>query len=215
QTVHGAHLQGQALLAGHRQAAGRRELLRGLHLPGVRMSKWSNVDGGAVDAAHYLDTMMRVLAAQKQRSTDLLRLKPGLSVIEIGCGNGRDAEALAKLVGPAGRVVGIDASQELISQATERTASLGLSLRFQVDDAHALAFADDTFDAARVDRVLQHLNDPALAVREMARVVRPGGRIAAIEPDWHTVTGAGVDNDVTRAGARYRAEINGTQRTIA
>jgi len=181
---------------------------------GDRHTQWSNVDGGAVDAAHYLDTMMRVLAAQKQRSTDLLRLKPGMSVIEIGCGNGRDAEALAKLVGPTGRVVGIDASQELISQATERTASLGLSLRFQVDDAHALAFADDTFDAARVDRVLQHLNDPALAVREMARVVRPGGRIAAIEPDWHTVTVAGVDNDVTRSVVRYKADINVTHGTI-
>ena len=140
------------------------------------MTQWSNVDGrGAGAAAHYLDTMMRVLAAQKQRSTELLRLRPGMSVIEIGCGNGRDAEALAKLVGPTGRVIGIDASQELISQATERTASLGLPLRFQVDDAHALAFPDNSFDAARVDRVLQHLNDPAQAVREMARVVRPGG----------------------------------------
>ena len=93
--------------------------------------QWSNVDGGGADAAaRYLDTMMRVLAAQKQQSTELLGLKPGMSVIEIGCGNGRDAEALAKLVGPTGRVVGVDASQELISQATERTASFGLPLRF-------------------------------------------------------------------------------------
>ncbi len=170
---------------------------------GEPRTQWSNVDGDAADAAaRYLDTMMRVLAAQKQQSTDLLRLKPGMSVIEIGCGNGRDAEALAKLVGPTGRVVGIDASQELISQATERTASLGLPLRFQVDDAHALAFPDNTFDAARVDRVLQHLNDPAQAVCEMARVVRSGGRIAAIEPDWQTVTVAGVGNDVTRSVGR-------------
>jgi ubiquinone/menaquinone biosynthesis C-methylase UbiE len=182
---------------------------------GERHTQWSNVDGGPVDAsARYLETMMRVLAAQKQQSTELLRLRPGMSVIEIGCGNGRDAEALAKLVGPTGRVVGIDASQELVAQATERTASLGLPLRYQVDDAHALAFPDNTFDAARVDRVLQHLNDPAQAVREMARVVRPGGRIAAIEPDWHTVTVAGVDNDVTRSVVRYKADINVTHGTI-
>jgi len=65
-----------------------------------------------------------------------------------------------------------------------------------------------------VDRVLQHLNDPAQAVREMARVVRPGGRIAAIEPDWQTVTVAGVDNDVTRSVVRYKVDINVTHGTI-
>jgi ubiquinone/menaquinone biosynthesis C-methylase UbiE len=177
--------------------------------------QWREVDSSAADsAARYLDMMMRVLAAQKQQSTELLRLKPGMSVIEIGCGNGRDAEALAKLVGPAGRVVGVDASQELIWQATERTASLGLPLRFQVDDAHALAFPDDSFDAARVDRVLQHLNDPALAVREMARVVKPGGRISAIEPDWQTMTVAGVDNRVTREVVRYKVDLNITHGTV-
>jgi ubiquinone/menaquinone biosynthesis C-methylase UbiE len=178
-------------------------------------TEWRNVDDGIADAAaRYLDTMMRVLAAQKQQTLELLRLKPGMSVIEIGCGNGRDAEAVARLVGPGGRVVGIDASQELIAQATERTASLGLPLRFQVDDAHALAFADNSFDAARVDRVLQHLNDPGQAVREMARVVRPGGRMSAIEPDWQTMTVAGVDNEVTRAVVRYKVDINITHGTI-
>jgi len=177
--------------------------------------EWSKVDDGAADAAaRYLDMMMRVLAAQKQQSMELLRLKPGMSVIEIGCGNGRDAEALARLVGPAGRVIGIDASQELVAQAIERTASLGLPLRFQVDDAQALAFPDNSFDAARVDRVLQHLSDPGQAIREMARVVRPGGRISAIEPDWQTMTVAGVDNDVTRAVVRYKVDVNITHGTI-
>jgi SAM-dependent methyltransferase len=179
-------------------------------------SESHNVGGAAAAgaAARYLDAMMRVLAAQKQQSIELMRLGPGMSVIEIGCGNGHDAEALAKLVGPAGQVVGIDASQELVAQATERTASLGLPLRFQVDDAQALAFPDNSFDAARVDRVLQHLDDPVQAVREMARVVRPGGRIVAIEPDWQTMTVAGVDNDVTRAVVRYKADINITHGTI-
>jgi SAM-dependent methyltransferase len=65
-----------------------------------------------------------------------------------------------------------------------------------------------------VDRVLQHLDDPAQAIREMARVVRSGGRIAAIEPDWQTMTVAGVDNDVTRAVVRYKVDHNVTHGTI-
>jgi SAM-dependent methyltransferase len=104
-------------------------------------------------------------------------------------------------------VIGIDASQDLVAEATRRTAALGPSLRFQVDDAHALTFPDNSFDAARVDRVLQHLSDPALAVREMARVVRPGGRLAALEPDWTSIAVGGADLEVSRAVARHKSDI--------
>jgi ubiquinone/menaquinone biosynthesis C-methylase UbiE len=139
---------------------------------------WRRIDGQSDAAARYLEMMNRMLAEQKRQSMDFLELEPGMSAIEIGCGLGLDAEALAARVGPTGRVVGIDASQDLIGEATRRAASLGLPLSFQVDDAQALAFPANSFDAARVDRVLQHLSDPAQAVREMARVVRPGGRLA-------------------------------------
>ena len=172
-----------------------------------RSHGWRNADAHAADAARYLDLLMKVLEVQKKQSIDLLHLKPGMSVIEVGCGIGRDAEALAARVGSTGRVIGIDASQELIAQATNRTAALGLPLRFQVDDAHALSFADNSFDAARVDRVLQHLNDPSQAVREMARVVRSGGRIAVIEPDWEMITVAGVPLPTTRAMVRYKVDV--------
>lgn len=170
-------------------------------------SRWRNADAHATGAARYLDMMTRVLGAQKKQSFDLLALAPGMSVIEIGCGMGRDIEAMAAVVAPTGRAVGIDASAALIAQATERTAPLGLPAEFQVGDAHALAFPDNSFDAARVDRVLQHLADPALAVREMVRVVRPGGRIAVIEPDWETLAVAGGDNAVCRAVVRHKADV--------
>lgn len=175
---------------------------------------WRNADAHVDDAARYLTMMAEVLGEQKRKANDLLRLGPGDSAIEIGCGLGRDAEALAAQVGPTGRMIGVDASQELIAQATARTASLGLPLRFQVDDAHALSFADNSFDAARAERVLQHLEDPALAVRELVRVVRPGGRIAVIEPDWETIAVGGVDLEVTRALVRHKVDIAITHGTI-
>lgn len=168
---------------------------------------WRAVDTDAGSAARYLEALTRLLETQKRQSFDLLHLAPGMSVLEIGCGLGRDVEAMAAIVGPTGRVVGIDASHELIAKATERTAGLGLPVRFEVGDAHALTFATASFDAARVDRVLEHLADPAQAMRELARVVRAGGRLSAIEPDWETVLVAGVDLDVTRAVVRHKVDV--------
>jgi SAM-dependent methyltransferase len=172
-----------------------------------RSSRWRDADSHADAAERYLAMVMRVLDAQKRQALDLLHLAPGMSAIDVGCGIGLDAEALAERVGPTGRVVGLDASRELIAKASARAASSGLPLSFEVGDAQALAFADDSFDAARIDRVLQHLPEPEKAVREMVRVVRPGGRIAALEPDWDTIAVAGVDVDVTRCVVRHKADL--------
>ncbi len=171
-------------------------------------ARWRDADAHADQAARYLTLLTEMLAEHKRRVSDLLRLEPGSSAIEIGCGLGHDAEALAHRVGPTGRVVGIDASQALIAQATTRTQPLGLPLRFQVGDAQALPFPDDSFDAARAERVLQHLEDPARAVRELVRVVRPGGRIVVLEPDGDTISVGGVSLEVTRALVRHKVDVS-------
>lgn len=168
---------------------------------------WSRIDGQSLAAARYLELLNQVLQDQKKESIDSLRLVPGMSVLEVGCGLGLDAEVLVSRVGLNGRVVGIDISRDLIATATRRTAALGLPLEFALGDAHALDFPDDSFDAARVDRVLQHLDDPATALREMARVVRPGGRLAVLEPDWESIALGGVDREVARAVVRYKSDV--------
>ena len=68
----------------------------------------------------------------------------------------------------------------------------------QVADAAALPFEDESFDACRIDRVLQHIADPAPVVREMARVLRPGGRLVAYDNDWETLTVDAPDRVLTR-----------------
>ena len=118
-----------------------------------------------------------------QRALRLLGLQPGASVLEVGCGTGVFLPALATAVGPSGRIVGLDHSSPLLDEARARVERLGLADQIELvqGDAQALPFEDGQFDAAHCERVLMHLEDPSRAIREMARVVRQGGRVVAAE----------------------------------
>jgi ubiquinone/menaquinone biosynthesis C-methylase UbiE len=134
----------------------------------------------------------------KRQSYDLLGATPGRRILEVGCGLGDDAASLARLVAPGGSVVAIDGSQTMITAARERHCDL-VGLSFDVADAAQLPFDNASFDACRIDRVLQHIADPVPAVREMVRVLRPGGVLVAYDNDWETLTVDGVDRELTRA----------------
>lgn len=179
-----------------------------------RSASWRAVDAAPDGKISYLEILTAQMAGWKRRASDMLALTPGQSVLEVGCGMGHDTQYLAGLVGADGAAVGVDFSAELVAQAQQRTAGLGLSLRFQQGDAQALAFDDNSFDAARIERTLQHLPDPALAVRELVRVVRPGGRIVVFEPDWDTVMVAGGDVGVQRAVRAYTTDFAHAHGTI-
>jgi len=119
------------------------------------------------------------------RSLELLHLGPGMRVLDVGCGPGALLPALAQLVGAEGRVVGLDYAAPLLDTARERVVAAGVGERVELvaGDAHRLPFADASFDAVHVERVLMHLEDPDAAIREMRRVTRPGGWVVAAEPD--------------------------------
>ena len=171
----------------------------------------STTDWGAVDrdpdtVARYLDAVSAAIGPIKARSIELLGLQPGARVLEAGCGLGRDAEAIADLVGPGGHVTGTDLSHELIGRALTRTEAKRDRLSFKVADIYDLPFHASSFDAARVDRVLQHLDEPAAAVAQLAWVVRAGGRIVLLEPDWESLVVGGVDTMITRAVVSHIAD---------
>ena len=138
---------------------------------------FSDVDAvGAADrAATYLATAAERVAQTRKESYHLLAVGAGDSVLDVGCGLGEVCADLADLVGHTGTVVGVDLSQALIERARQQWEAL--PIRFEVGDAENLQFEDATFHAVWSERVLQHVARPAVAIAEIARVLRPGGRL--------------------------------------
>ena len=135
-----------------------------------------------------MDATARWTATRQLRAWERteLGLGRGQRLLDVGCGLGEAALALAGDLGPDGEVVGVDISAEMVRAALSRVGIAPCRTRFLVGDACSLAEPDASFDAVRSERTLQWLADPAAAVAEMARVVRPGGRVSLIDTDWAT-----------------------------
>lgn len=115
-------------------------------------------------------------------------LEPGMRVLDVGCGPGTITADLAALV-PRGHVTGVDRAPDVLERARAEAASRGLeNTDFAVADVNALDHPDDTFCVVHAHQVLQHLGDPVGALREMARVTRPGGYIAVRDADYAAMT---------------------------
>jgi ubiquinone/menaquinone biosynthesis C-methylase UbiE len=134
----------------------------GHHESVLRSHKWRTVDNSAAYLA--------------------LRLTSGTSVLDVGCGPGTITADIGRRVAP-GRVLGIDASADVIEQA-RRDAGGGTNVEFSVGDLYALDTRDHTFDVVHAHQVLQHLADPVGALREMKRMCKPGGLVAARDADY-------------------------------
>ncbi len=156
----------------------------------------------------YLDTLGALASTQayKKEALALLDLRDGYRVLDVGCGTGEDVQALATMVRPGGRAVGVDKSATMIATARQRSEGKGRHLRFLIADAYRLRFPDASFDACRADRVLQHLDDPRRALAEMIRVTRPGGRIVASEPDWGALVIDAPNQSVTQRVLEVRRQ---------
>jgi SAM-dependent methyltransferase len=106
-------------------------------------------------------------------------LRSGDHLLDVGAGPGTITADLARLVG---RVTATEVGPQELALTAEGTRGLDVELR--VADVHALPFEDATFDVAHAHQVLQHVADPVAALREMARVTRPGGLVAARDGDY-------------------------------
>ncbi len=114
----------------------------------------------------------------------LPHLLPGMRVLDVGCGPGTITLDLAELVAP-GTVVGVDAVPEPLDAARENAQRRGdEGTEFRVADIYDLEADDGAFDVVHAHQVLQHLTDPVAALREMRRVCRPGGLVAARDADY-------------------------------
>ena len=102
-------------------------------------------------------------------------LRPGLDLLDVGCGPGTITVDLAALVAP-GRAVGLDLASQPLAEARAAAERAGADVTFQVGDVYALTAPENCFDVVHAHQVLQHLTDPVAALREMARVCRPAER---------------------------------------
>lgn len=109
--------------------------------------------------------------------------RAGKRILDVGCGTGTAEVHLARLRLTQVELVAVDLVTERVKEALIAARSHNIRAEFATADACALPFAAATFDSAFCVAVLQHIRDVGAAVRELARVTRPGGRIVAVEPD--------------------------------
>jgi demethylmenaquinone methyltransferase/2-methoxy-6-polyprenyl-1,4-benzoquinol methylase len=108
-------------------------------------------------------------------------VRAGSSVLDCATGTGDLALAFKRAVGPTGRVVGTDFNADMLSYAPAKAQQRGLDVAFEVADAMNLPYADATFDAASISFGIRNVDDPRVALADMARVVKPGGKVVVLE----------------------------------
>lgn len=137
------------------------------------------------DEGHRLEAKTVPSAARRQLR--LAGLAPGMHALDVGCGTGAVTRVMASIAGP-GRVLGIDASDVRLSQASALAEKAGLALAFARGDACRLGLPDAAFDFSWSRFLFEYLPAPERALAEMVRVTRPGGIVAVADLDGQMQT---------------------------
>ncbi len=130
---------------------------------------------------------------QRAKLLALLAPKAGERALDIGCGPGLTTEALARAVGREGSVLGIDIAPPMLAIARERCAALPQA-GFERADVTRLPCDDASIDVALASQVYEYVEPVDDALAELARVVRPGGRVLLVDTDWESAVWASHDD---------------------
>jgi ubiquinone/menaquinone biosynthesis C-methylase UbiE len=138
--------------------------------------------------------------AARNAYLDLIAVRPGERVLDIGCGSGVVTRELARRVAPDGLAIGVDPSPAMLSMARELADQDGVGqwIDLRVGDARALPFADAEFDVVIAATVLSHFPGGQHVIPELVRVLRPGGRLGIFDRDTDSFIVAHPDRALTR-----------------
>lgn len=153
------------------------------------------------------DYLIRLAASDlgksfKSLARSEMAICPGDVVVDLGCGPGADLPAFAGAVGGSGRVIGVDSDPVAVGQARARTAGLP-QVEVREGDVLAPGIPAGSADRVHIDRVLQHVAEPATALARARRVLRDGGTAVFAEPDWDTLVIDYPDVATARAYTRF------------
>jgi len=204
-----------------------RELLAGVDRTGVELFQsgtpmshynvWSNPSSTSTENV----ANMAIFLEERSRCPDsvianqalvaALAPAPGERLLEVGCGTGVLCRLIAPHLLPGGSITGMDISSEFARHAQRYAEEAGLAeaITFETGNAEALPYSDGAFDGSFASRMLLHAADPDLIVHQLARVVRPGGRVVLMDWDFETVVVDHPDRALTRLLLHWRTDNHG------
>lgn len=117
----------------------------------------------------------------RRKLVKMADVKPGMKVLDCATGTGDLAIEFKKAVGPEGKVIGTDFCADMMTTAPAKAKAQGLEIDYQVADVMNLPFADESFDRVSISFGIRNVQDPIKALKEMARVTKPGGQVFILE----------------------------------
>lgn len=158
-----------------------RWLIPAAALGAIALGVWRRRAGRQHRGRHYWRAKMPFRMDALPGELERIGVRPGLRVLEVGCGPGVYTETAARMVLPGGALSAVDPVPEMVSLASRRLAAQGLDIEVAQADAHRLPYADATFDLAYLVGALGGMGDREQALREVRRVLRPDGMLAVTE----------------------------------
>ncbi|MCK4869735.1 MAG: methyltransferase domain-containing protein [Gammaproteobacteria bacterium] len=172
--------------------------------------EFSNVDSSEFFSKYFrsllLQSMLPYSVAFKSFAADHFRLRSDASIVDIGCGCGSACAYFSAHLGDGGRIVGVDRCQKFLDYCDAYIAPNFPQAFFVRGDVRKLTFADNEFDCCFIDRVLHHVDDIAAALQEIRRILKPGGKLVVMEPDFASAILSPKYKDVSTIWQEYFAK---------